>query len=68
MAARRTKRKTGKRTTKKRTTLTAKQVAQRRYARAMQGVRTRAKTAKRGKGRLRARPAATRMRRKAGLK
>jgi hypothetical protein len=48
--------------------LTAKQVAQRRYASAMRGVRARAHKAPGGKGRIAKRPTATRMRKKLGLK
>ncbi|MCA1813900.1 MAG: hypothetical protein LC624_08110 [Halobacteriales archaeon] len=48
--------------------LTAKQLAQRRYAARMRGVRSRATTAKRGKGRIAKRGAATKLRKKLGLK
>lgn len=48
--------------------LTPKQLAQRKYARGMRDVRTRAKTTKGGKGRIASRSAATAMRRKLGLK
>lgn len=48
--------------------LSPKQLAQRKYARGMQSVRSRAKTAKGGKGRIAGRSAATKMRRGLGLK
>lgn len=57
MAARRKKKK-----------LSKKQVAQRRYAAKMRGVRRRATKAKKGKGRIKSRAAATKLRRKLGLK
>lgn len=53
---------------KKKKKLTAKQLAQRKYASAMRGVRARARKAGKGTGRVAKRPAAKRMRRKMGLK
>lgn len=53
---------------KKKKKLTPKQKAQRKYAAAVRGIRSRAKTAKKGKGRIKARSAATTLRRKLGLK
>jgi hypothetical protein len=48
--------------------LTPKQLAQRKYAGSMAGVRKRAKKAAHGKGRIAKRSGATKMRRKLGLK
>lgn len=48
--------------------LTKKQLAQRKYASAMRGVRKRAKKAAKGTGRIKKRAAATKLRRKLGLK
>lgn len=48
--------------------LTAKQRAQRKYARAMQTVRGRAKKRKGGRGRIKHRTTAAKLRRKHGLK
>lgn len=56
------------RKTARKTTLTKKQVAQRKYAASMKGIRKRAKTAKRGTGLIKKRTAATTLRRKLGLK
>jgi len=53
---------------KKKKKLTKKQLAQRKYASAMRGVRTRAKRTGKGSGRIAKRPAATKLRRKMGLK
>ena len=63
----RSKKKSAKRS-KKKSKLTKKQLAQRKYAAAMRGVRKRAKTAKGGKGRIAKRSSAARLRRKLGLK
>ena len=48
--------------------LTAKQLAQRKYASRMRGVRARAHKTRRGRGRIANRSAATRLRRKLGVK
>jgi hypothetical protein len=48
--------------------LSRKQVAQRKYAGSMTGLRKRAKKAKGGKGRVAKRSSATKLRRKLGLK
>jgi hypothetical protein len=48
--------------------LSKKQLAQRKYAAKMKGVRKRATGAKKGKGRIKKRPAAAKLRRKLGLK
>lgn len=48
--------------------LTKKQLAQRKYAGRMSGIRKRAKKAKKGTGRIKKRSAATTLRRKLGLK
>jgi hypothetical protein len=53
---------------KKKKELTPKQRAQRKYAAAMRGVRARAKKAGQGTGRIAKRPAATKLRRRMGLK
>lgn len=63
----RSRRTTTKRTTTKRK-LSPAQKAQRKYASAMRGVRTRAKAARRGKGAVKLRSAARNLRRKLGLK
>lgn len=47
--------------------LSKKQIAQRKYAGSMSGIRKRAKTAKKGTGRIKKRAAATTLRRKLGL-
>ncbi len=60
MAAKRAKRGKSK--------LTKKQLAQRKYAASMRGVRKRAKKASGGKGRVSKRSGATKLRRKLGLK
>ena len=48
--------------------LSKKQLAQRKYASRVRGIRKRAKTASRGKGRIAKRAAATKLRRKLGLR
>jgi hypothetical protein len=48
--------------------LTAKQLAQRKYASRMRSVRKRAHKAKRGRGRIANRSAATKLRKKLGVK
>jgi hypothetical protein len=53
---------------KKKSKLTKKQLAQRKYAASMRGVRKRAKKASGGKGRVAKRSSATKLRRKLGLK
>jgi hypothetical protein len=53
---------------KKKTKLTKKQLAQRKYAAQMRGLRKRAKKTSGGKGRVAKRSSATRARRKLGLK
>jgi len=53
---------------KRKSTLTKKQLAQRKYAGRMSGVRKRAKKAGGGKGRISKRRAATGMRKRMGLK
>ncbi|MEA3190040.1 MAG: hypothetical protein QOD77_622 [Thermoplasmata archaeon] len=70
MAAKKASRKTAKKATRKtaKKALSKKQVAQRKYAGAMSGIRKRAATAKGGKGRVKKRAAATGLRRKLGLK
>ena len=73
MAARKSAKKSAKRTTAKRAKksakkLTKKQLAQRKYAAQMKGVRKRAKKASGGKGRIAKRAPATKLRRKLGLK
>lgn len=66
-AAKKTVKKTTKKAAKK-SSLSKKQVAQRKYASAMRGVRKRATGAKGGKGKIAKRGAATKLRRKLGLK
>lgn len=80
MAARKSAKKSAKRTTAKRAKstrksakksakkLTKKQLAQRKYAASMKGIRKRAKKASGGKGRIAKRAPATKLRRKLGLK
>ena len=63
----RAKKKSAKRA-KKKSKLTKKQLAQRKYAASMRGVRKRAKKASGGKGRVTKRAGATKLRRKLGLK
>jgi hypothetical protein len=53
---------------KKKAKLTPKQLAQRKYAGSMSGVRKRAKKSTGGKGRVAKRAGATKLRRKLGLK
>lgn len=53
---------------KKKSKLTKKQLAQRKYAGSMSGLRKRAKKASGGKGRIAKRSSATKLRRKLGLK
>lgn len=53
---------------KKKSKLTKKQLAQRKYAASMRGVRKRAKKRAGGKGRVAKRSSATKLRRKLGLK
>jgi hypothetical protein len=53
---------------KKKSKLTKKQLAQRKYAASMRGVRKRAKKTSGGKGRIAKRSSATKLRRKLGLK
>jgi hypothetical protein len=53
---------------KKKKALTPKQLAQRKYAASMRGVRKRAKKSSGGKGRVSKRAGATKLRRKLGLK
>lgn len=61
-------RKKTKKRAKKKSKLTKKQLAQRKYAASMRGVRKRAKKASGGKGRVAKRSSATKLRRKLGLK
>lgn len=70
-AARKTVRKTARKTAKKsskKASLSKKQLAQRKYAGSMSGIRKRASKARGGKGRVAKRSAATSLRRKLGLK
>lgn len=57
-----------KKKTKKKAKLTKKQLAQRKYAASVRGLRKRAKKASGGKGRVTKRSSATKLRRKLGLK
>lgn len=57
-----------KRGTRRKGKLTAKQLAQRKYAAKMRSVRARARTAPLGRGRIAGRRTATALRRKYGLK
>ena len=66
MAARKSAKRGTRRT--KRSTLSRKQLNQRRYAASMRGLRKRAKKATGGRGRVAKRSSATRLRRKLGLK
>ena len=63
-----TRKKTTKKRAKKKSKLTKKQLAQRKYAASMRGVRKRAKKTAGGKGRVAKRSSATKLRRKLGLK
>jgi hypothetical protein len=58
----------GRKKAKKKSKLTKKQLAQRKYAASMRGLRKRAKKKSGGKGRVAKRSSATKMRRKLGLK
>jgi hypothetical protein len=69
--AKKSARKSAKKATRKspkKAALSKKQLAQRKYAGKMGGIRKRATTAKGGKGRIAKRSAATSLRRKLGLK
>ncbi|MFA5945192.1 MAG: hypothetical protein WC876_12085, partial [Candidatus Thermoplasmatota archaeon] len=61
-------RKRAKKASKKKSKLTKKQLAQRKYAASMRGVRKRAKKTTGGKGRIAKRSSATKLRRRLGLK